>query len=1793
MTTLRIFISSPGDVGEERTITAKVIDHLNEEMGGHVHLEPIFWEHEPLRATASFQEELPRPSQSDICILILWSRLGTRLPAHITRADGTRYASGTEFEFEDALEGHKAHGTPDLMVYRKTAKPVTELDSEELVLDRLAQKRALEQFIVKWFRSEDGSFTAAFHTFDAPAAFEQLLEEHLRKLIEKRLGQTENRLATARWKQGSPFRGLQVFEFEHWPIFFGRTEAIGELLNALRRQSNDGRAFVLILGMSGCGKSSLARAGLLPNLTQPGVIEGIGLWRRASVRPSDEGDDLFGALAAALLRAEALPEIASGGTDAGELATLLRETPKAVAPLVKAALAMAAAGVQQAEKLAAPPVPRMALLVDQLEELFTLERITVEERRKFIAALATLARSGSVWVIATLRSDFYSQIADLPDLVALKEGAGQFDLLPPTPAEIASMIRQPARMAGLRFEEHPVTHATLDDELCDAAARDPEALPLLEFALDQLHKGCDDNGILTYAAYERMGGVEQALATHAEEIFQSLEPEARGAFDAVLGAVVTPGFGDESRIARRRAPVATLCADPAAKALVDAFVEHRLFITDRARDGSAVVGVAHEALLRRWPRVADWARDNATLLRTRARIAAGTALWMEQNRAAGFLLPAGSALDDARQLLAEGRAALSEGEIDYVRASASRADRSRRRRRVMFGAVAAVVVVAILAGLWYRDAYVTPRIAYFADFVKRDGSPEGLHPLTPDEAARRELSLRFTRAGRRGPVVLMAAVNGHGALSIAHTIGAYIGGGQSSLLTAGRECQWEFIHDAQGRVTNERALNRDGRLVYEFAYSSPTTGYYKDANGYPRSRAGSGAAYVTFVRETQGSNAGIDIQIRYTDSRGRPQPNQDGIFGVALTYNPKGEAVSLTNLGADGKPVANAQGVVTAAVAYDDRGRVTEVTTLDGAGKPLRVKDGYATVKSAYDAAGNRVESAYFDETGRPATYNGFHLARATYGEHGDQISEAYFDESGKPCLCNDLYHAARMGYDERGNSVSVDYFDTDAKPTRGAALIAGIRRVFDERSRLIEETYVDEAGQPLANRDGQATRIWKYDARGNLVEESTLDERRRPVAGTDGVARHVYVHDDRDNNIEVLNFDEQDRPVRDTHGVARRVSVFDDRGNILENSHFAPDGSPALYDGEYARIVWTYDEHGNKVAEAYFDQNLRSAPIAKGYARQVMRYDERGQCVERIYRDRDDNPAWDKDGAARYTMVYDPRGNLTELANYDQASRPIRTKNGYAVLGWTYDDRGNELSEYYLDENRRPVANGHGYARIEWALDAAGRRVSESFFGADGKPVARTDGVARTMWTYNARGEEIEARYFAVDGKPAVSGEGHCGYRSKRDARGKVVEMTYLGRTGQPAAIPAGYAIVRYGYNARGLNTTTAFFNSAGEPVMTEYGCASYESKYDRRGRVTETFYLGLDGKPVVTPRGFATLRYRYDDRGNEVERAFFGPDDKPIADSDGFASIERSYDERGRLLTEAYFDAADRPVRNEGYFAVKKTYDDRGNQTAETYLGEDGKPMSTPGGFAGWVAEYDARGNMTSLSGVGADGAPKARNDGVARIEMRYDPRGNKVEQSNLDIEGRLFAPEDGYARATWRFDERDRKTETAFYDADGKLLFEESEEFARATTKYNARGDLVEQGYFGADDRPVAGPSGYARLLVDHDADGTVLRRTYFGADGKTLPTRLIIKRILPDTPAAAAGLRTGDILVERDGVATTDAADFVRRASAPTTRPDSTLTVLRGGVRTVVTVPSGLLGIELEDQVVTPDTDARRK
>ena len=494
--------------------------------------------------------------------------------------------------------------------------------------------------------------------------------------------------APGSWQAGSPFRGLTAFEEGHAAIFFGRAQATARLFDATIAQLAGGCAMVMLLGPSGAGKTSLVRAGLLPQLmaqyAQPGARLALGCTLYLDCADLG-GGGLFQALAAVLIDAELDGSPLFAGDSAASLGARLEQDPAGVC------LQLLVHGKR----------PRVGLFVDRLEAIFRLDGANDALRARFVAVLEQLARSGMVFAVLACRNDFYPEVAAMPGLMALKARGGHVDLLPPDGAEIAQIVREPARAAQLRFEFDSASGIGLDDLLCDAARASPDTLPLLQYCLDELYRQRGPDGTLRLAVYAALGGIEGALGARAEQVVAALGAAQIAALPQVLSQLVSVADG-ELAVTARRAPWSALHT-AAGRELVRALVDARLFVSELRADVPSF-GVAHEALLRRWPRAQAWIARHRHALQVRTRIGQQAAIWAAQGRPRDLLLPKGSQVNQARELLGMDGFALNGAEQDFVRLSVQRVRLAERVRLALFSLVTVLALLACGLGLAARAA---------------------------------------------------------------------------------------------------------------------------------------------------------------------------------------------------------------------------------------------------------------------------------------------------------------------------------------------------------------------------------------------------------------------------------------------------------------------------------------------------------------------------------------------------------------------------------------------------------------------------------------------------------------------------------------------------------------------------------------------------------------------------------------------------------------------------------------------------------------------------------------------------------------------------------------------------------------------------------------------------------------------------------------------------------------------------------------------------------------------------------
>ncbi|MDY7077293.1 MAG: BTAD domain-containing putative transcriptional regulator [Chloroflexota bacterium] len=476
-----------------------------------------------------------------------------------------------------------------------------------------------------------------------------------------------------------PYRGLGAFRETDAPFFFGREDFTGRLLEAVGRQPT----VVVIVGSSGCGKSSTVFAGLLPHLRDGAD------WLIAHFRP---GARPFHAQAAALLP---MLEPELGETDR------MIETRKLADGLREGEIPLYDAVERALEKI--PAASRLLFVVDQFEELYTLCP-EPETRLRFLDGLLAAVEAGSerrvppLALLLTLRADFMGHaLAHRPFADALQDGSLMMG--PMSRDELRLAIEKPAEKQGAAFE------AGLVERFLDDVGEEPGNLPLLEFALTLLWEGQSD-GWLTHAGYEEIGRVEGALACYADQVFGALDEKEQEGAQRIFVQLVRPGEGTEDT---RRVATRAELGDENWR-LVQHLADERLVVTGRDLAGSETVEVVHEALIQRWGQLRAWMDAGRAFRTWQEGLRAALRGWQTSERDEGSLLR-GVSLAQAEGWLAEREGELSEAERDFIQASVDlrerkQTERERRRRRTIL-ALAGGLVFAIVLALFAFNARAT------------------------------------------------------------------------------------------------------------------------------------------------------------------------------------------------------------------------------------------------------------------------------------------------------------------------------------------------------------------------------------------------------------------------------------------------------------------------------------------------------------------------------------------------------------------------------------------------------------------------------------------------------------------------------------------------------------------------------------------------------------------------------------------------------------------------------------------------------------------------------------------------------------------------------------------------------------------------------------------------------------------------------------------------------------------------------------------------------------------------------
>jgi len=458
--------------------------------------------------------------------------------------------------------------------------------------------------------------------------------------------------------QGSPYKGLAAYDEMDGAIFVGREVLIERML----RNLEDTR-FLVAVGPSGVGKTSVIRAGVIPALRR-GAILGSERWQFLHMSPRDNP---LRALLQGLAKLEpdnsAVLEMASVTTDLGPFFGRLEK--------------------------------RIVLVIDSFEGLFTQGGTSRSDQDQFIQVLMDIVAGwkAKVALIIVMRSDF---IADL-----LRHSIAWSNLVesnltfvgPLNADELRRAIEVPAQRAGLAIEPG------LPDLILSDSAGSAGVLPLLQYVLDSLWKN-NRHGYLTVDAYRMMDGIAGAVARDAESFYGQLQAGERETAMAVLLRLVE--ITSDGKFVRRSATLEDLRFKESSediRKLLDRLIVARLVVSSE-KESQPKYELAHEAIVNGWPRFRKQIENEVQWLLLRNRLTDAASRWHSSKKGSAFLYPEEEILLlQAPGALPVHKDYLSVTETEFIGASEVALARKKRRLLLVALSMAVLAICAVAAAI--------------------------------------------------------------------------------------------------------------------------------------------------------------------------------------------------------------------------------------------------------------------------------------------------------------------------------------------------------------------------------------------------------------------------------------------------------------------------------------------------------------------------------------------------------------------------------------------------------------------------------------------------------------------------------------------------------------------------------------------------------------------------------------------------------------------------------------------------------------------------------------------------------------------------------------------------------------------------------------------------------------------------------------------------------------------------------------------------------------------------------------
>jgi WD40 repeat protein len=1168
----------------------------------------------------------------------------------------------------------------------------------------------------------------------------------------------------------TPYPGLRPFEADEAHLFFGRDEQIDELL----RRLHDHR-FLALVGTSGSGKSSLVRAGLLPDLLGGFMVKAGSAWRIATMKP---GADPIGNLARAL-NAHDVFGADGAGNDLTLSAGAFTEVTLRRGPLGLVE-ATSHAGLAGDENL--------LVLVDQFEELFRFSKLAepgrTDDTAAFVKLLLAASRhaEGAIYVIITLRSEFLGECARFRGLA---EAINQGQYLVPrlTRDQLREAIVGPARVGGAEVTPRLV------QQLLGDAGDEPNQLPVLQHALmrtwDLRALNGDVSGPLDLPSYLETGGMSEALSRHANDVYNSLpDGKSREIARKLFERLTETRDGISVRRPTRLREISEVAGAGEADVIrvVDAFRRaDRSFVmpTETPLDGESTLDISHESLITLWDRLKGWTSEEQASAEQYRRLCEAAELY-RTNKGSLWVSPALDIGLDWREKVRPTAAWAKRYNPEFNQAMGfleqserqQQTDRARQKRDRTTRRIGVTVALSIVFAAMALALVQSRRAQALATSAELDARIRAASAVT--EPLVRALLLAELGARADDEQIDQHLEQYHEAATAAIPLGVLGSARAASLRGVG------FVANA-----TIAAISADGVL---FSWRSDGTGNptalaipgpnVAEARGNPAASSSSSPLTASFSRDGRWMAGWNDDDVWIGRGDG-----STGFRNAGHTVRKENASVAALAFSHDGLRVA---------VGYSDR--TARVWWHDATGEavlkpgPIELAKGHpSTILSiAFDPTGTRLALGYIDGTTRVWTLHGHIKPGVELGGGDGRVQSVAFSPDGEWVLCGYDNRVARiwrsdgnrsdgvaLGHDapvmaadfspdgskvvtvsgDRGLVWTVRTKVRDAGKQRSSLEIVGSPRILAHGSKLTAVA-VSQDGQKIvtASHDGTA-RVWwsesqeprvlgMHDARVESVAFSP-DAKQVISASDDGTAR-VWAIDGRTGPLVLEGHNNWVRSAVFSPVDGRKVLTASEDSTLRLWNLAGPTKSKVLQEGDKV-LGADFDNRGARVVTAVVDKTARvwkTSSLELGG--RPLEGPESSGAEELPHADWVLNAAFNGDGSRIVTASKDGRVSIWAPGRDSREPEQV-----FDHLQMVYG------ASFSPDGSRIVTASADGFARI-WYLDGSRSPMSlphtedvyKAAFSSDGRWIvtASLDGTA-AVW----HSESGRKRVILQPGKEAV----------------------------------------------------------------------------------------------------------------------------------------------------------------------------------------------------------------------------------------------------------------------------------------------------------------------------------------------------------------------------------------------------------------------------------------------------------